>query len=462
MLHFSYNISFALAGIIVVSIILLIVSIHYSNKVTVNNRYRLFLFSTIAMISLDIITVYTNDNSYKFTPFLNHLFNSLYFFSGALVAIYFFYYCVSVALKDTTKKVRKIYYIVNVSILFLLLILLVLNGFFGFFYYFDASNNYAYTGGPLYLLVNLVSVGFVIEAIVVFITKKKNFNKRQLICTALFFASFFVSFLLQLFVFKKTLLSDFGIALGALIVFFSIETPDYVKLVQTLEELQDLKIHLEEQVSERTNELDKEKQSYQELTMETLQSLALVIDAKDHYTKGHSTRVATYARALALYCGLGRMDAEKIYLAGLIHDVGKVGISELIIAKPGRLTDDEYYIIQNHTVIGGDILKGIKKFKVFEEVARYHHERFDGDGYPSGLKGSDIPFEARIVSICDAYDAMVSDRSYRKALPTAKALDEIRRGSGSQFDPLIADKFLELLSVFDNNLPNHLEELEQL
>ena len=235
--------------------------------------------------------------------------------------------------------------------------------------------------------------------------------------------------------------------------------PDYIKLVSTLKELKELKDSLEIQVLNRTLELDNEKQQYKELTIETLSSLALVIDAKDHYTNGHSFRVAAYAKALAASLGYSKQECEKIYFAGLVHDVGKIGVSELIIRKPSALTAEEYAQIKDHTTIGGDILKGIKKFKVFEEVARYHHERYDGLGYPNGLKGQEIPVFARIVAVCDSFDAMMSDRSYRKALSLDKALSELENGKGKQFDAVIVDTFIYLVKRYDDFIGNHLDEL---
>ena len=229
----------------------------------------------------------------------------------------------------------------------------------------------------------------------------------------------------------------------------------------TLNELNELKASLEIQVQNRTMELDKEKESYEQLTLETLSSLALVIDAKDHYTNGHSFRVAAYAKGMAKMLNFSFTDAEQLYFAGLIHDVGKIGIKESILTKPGKLTDQEYAIIKSHSSLGGDILKGIHQFKIFEQVARSHHERYDGTGYPDKLKGEDIPYPARIVTICDTFDAMTSDRSYRKALSDEKALKELEDYKGTQFDPDLVDVFLKLYNSFPDTIRNHIDELKE-
>ena len=452
-----YNVSFSIASIFIVAILILVVTLNYSSTNLINKRYRLFLISTVVMFALNIVTAYTNDYAASVPVWTNLLLNTVYFFSGAVVAVLFLYYSLSISLHNEKPKYRKVLYIINISVLSTYLISLIVNCFTGFYFNF---NNNEYTHGPLYLAVNLIAVLFLIESIVFFIIKRKMFNFRQMVSTIIFYASFFTSFLLQLFAFPDTLLSDFGTALGALIVFFTLETPDYAKLMATLNELNELKSSLEIQVATRTRELDEEKHSYEELTLETLSSLAEMIDAKDHYTNGHSFRVAAYAKGVARLMDLSSHEVEQIYFAGLIHDVGKVGINESILTKPGKLTPSEYATIQSHSLLGGNILKGIKQFKIFEEVARSHHERFDGAGYPDKLKGEKIPFAARIVAVCDTFDAMTSDRSYRKAMSDDAALKELNDAKGTQLDPKCVDIFIRLYKSFPDSIRNHIDELK--
>lgn len=452
----SYNISFSIASLIIGIILILIVSLNYSSTNLVNKRYKYFMISSIVMITLDIVTVFTNDNANKINVGFNYFLNTIYFFSGAVVSLLFLYYSISVAFVGSKKKHVKIHYIINLSIIGVYLLSLIINCFTGFYFNF---NNNTYNHGDLYLLVNLCAVIFLAESIVILVVKRKKFNFKQRICTGLFYAVFIIAFILQLFVFPDILLSDFGVALGALIIFFSIETPDYVKLMQTLYELNELKASLEVQVEDRTKEVYQERQSYKTLTIETLSSLADLIDAKDHYTNGHSFRVAAYAKALAKELGYEN-EAEQIYFAGLVHDVGKIGISDKILTKPGKLTKEENEIIKSHASVGGNILKGIHQFKIFETVARYHHERYDGSGYPDKLKGEEIPFEARIVAVCDVYDAMTSDRSYRKALSEKVALKELNSIKGSQLDPHMVDVFLDICKRYPNSLKKHIDELK--
>ena len=455
-MQLSYNISFTIASLVICIILLIVVSVQYSSTNAVNKGYKSFLIASITLFALDILTVITNDLSHKIPVPLNMFLNALFFLSGVMVALFFLYYCVSVALARSSKKVKKRYIVPNLVILGIYVISLIINHFTGFYFHF---RNGVYEHGDAYFAVNAVSLFYVAEALVVFLVERKRFNIRQMVATISFHALFITTFLLQLFVFPTVLLSDFGVALGALLIFFSIETPDYLKLMKTLNELNDLKASLENQVIDRTKELDKEKESYEVLTLETLSSLALVVDAKDHYTNGHSFRVAAYAKGMAKMLGFSRQDAEQLYFAGLIHDVGKIGISEAILTKPGKLTEEEFEIIKSHSAIGGDILKGIKEFKIFEQVARSHHERFDGKGYPDGLKGTEIPFPARIVTVCDTFDAMTSDRSYRKALGDKVALKELLDNKGSQFDPTLVDVFIELYNSFPDSIRNHIDDL---
>ena len=458
-MFYDYNISFSVAAIIIVSILLTIISVQYRSTNLVSKRYKFFLISSFVMIALDVFTVFTNANAKHFPVIISQILNGLFFFSGAVVAILYLYYVVSVALKDVKKETKKLLYWINISALGLYVISLIINNWLGFYFYFSETYEYSHGGG--YFLVNLVAILYVIESLVFVIIKRREFNSRQMISTTVFYAFFFLSFVLQLAVFSDILLSDFGVALGGLIVFFSIETPDYIKLMATLNELNELKASLEIQVKNRTHELDEEKKSYEELTLETLSSLASVIDAKDHYTNGHSFRVAAYSKGIAEQLGLSTQECEQIYFAGLIHDVGKIGINEAILTKPGKLNEKEFAIIKSHSVLGGDILKGIKEFPVFEHVARSHHERYDGTGYPDKLKGEEIPLQARIVTVADTFDAMTSDRSYRKALADDVAIKELITYKSKQFDPQIVGAFLNLYRGFKDSIRNHIDELSK-
>jgi len=194
-----------------------------------------------------------------------------------------------------------------------------------------------------------------------------------------------------------------------------------------------------------TLEVDEKNLKVEKLSYQAMETLAHTIDAKDNYTSGHSTRVAKYAREIARRMGMDEKTQNTLYFMGLLHDIGKIGIKDEIINKPGSLTDEEFYTIKRHSTIGYDILRDMSEISDIEKGARWHHERYDGKGYPDGLKGEEIPEYARIICVADAYDAMTSKRSYRDSMPQAKVREEIMKGRGSQFDPRIADVFLTIM-----------------
>ncbi len=187
------------------------------------------------------------------------------------------------------------------------------------------------------------------------------------------------------------------------------------------------------------------KEQANEFLEQTVEALASAVDAKDSYTHGHSSRVAKYARAIAQLAGMTEEECDDIYLAGLLHDVGKIGINDQIINKPGRLTPEEFDAIKQHPSFGDAILAKIQMSPSLSVVARHHHERYDGKGYPDGLKGEDIPQIARIVAVADAYDAMTSKRSYRDIMPQNMVREELINGSGTQFDPQYAKHMIFLM-----------------
>ena len=194
------------------------------------------------------------------------------------------------------------------------------------------------------------------------------------------------------------------------------------------------------------DEVEIKTQENESLSLHVVQTLAEAIDAKDTYTNGHSGRVAEYAREIARRYGYDRKQQDEIYMMGLLHDVGKIGVPDSVINKPDRLTDEEYAQIKTHPVLGDRILRRIQERPKLAVGARWHHERWDGTGYPDGLAGEEIPEEARIIAVADAYDAMSSRRSYRGILPQEAVRGEIEKGKGSQFDPVFADYMLEIIA----------------
>ncbi|WP_051689100.1 HD-GYP domain-containing protein [Butyrivibrio sp. AE2032] len=190
-----------------------------------------------------------------------------------------------------------------------------------------------------------------------------------------------------------------------------------------------------------------QKDRDQKILQEVIESYAQVVDAKDPYTNGHSSRVAEYAVKIAELSGKSEEECQQIYYTALLHDVGKVGIPDSIISKPGKLTPEEYDVIKQHPEKGNLILSQIDEFSFLSVGAHYHHERYDGKGYPNGLKGEEIPEIARIIACADAYDAMTSQRSYRDPIPQHIVREEFVKGIGTQFDPEFARNMLHLIDL---------------
>ena len=210
-------------------------------------------------------------------------------------------------------------------------------------------------------------------------------------------------------------------------------------------ELTRLQTDLSREVENKTQEVMAQHRKLERISMQIVKTLSGAIDAKDTYTNGHSTRVADYSQKIARRAGFSSEIQEDIYMMGLLHDVGKIGIPDAIINKPTKLTDEEYAIIKNHPLMGAEILGNISELPKLIVGARWHHERYDGKGYPDGISGEDIPVEARIIAIADSYDAMTSRRSYRDVLPQTQVRAEVEKGKGTQFDPELADVMLAMI-----------------
>lgn len=188
----------------------------------------------------------------------------------------------------------------------------------------------------------------------------------------------------------------------------------------------------------------------------TIKALSAAIDAKDQYTRGHSERVAMLSAMLAERVGYSSEEAERIRISGLVHDVGKIGVPEVVLCKPSRLTDDEFEMIKRHPTIGFEIIKDIPDLQDILPGVLHHHERWDGKGYPAQLSGEDIPHMARIMALADTFDAMSSNRAYRSGMPRDKVFAEFRKCAGSQFDPDLVEPFLALdFSIFDEMVAHH-------
>ena len=220
-------------------------------------------------------------------------------------------------------------------------------------------------------------------------------------------------------------------------------------------QLDDYRTNLEQKVKEQTDIINS-------MYVRSIDAMIKALEAKDFYTRGHSQRVTLYSLAIAVELGMTGQELEDLRRASVLHDLGKIGVREAVLNKPGKLTEEEFSEIVRHPETAVRILEPIPFFRPLLPAILHHHERFDGKGYPSRLSGSSIPFASRIMGIADTFDAMTSTRAYRKALPIADAIAEIRRCSGTQFDPDIVPAFLACQSKIvipgDVSLPEGFEE----
>lgn len=199
------------------------------------------------------------------------------------------------------------------------------------------------------------------------------------------------------------------------------------------------------QNSEYMQMLNKKNEQIQEMTTQTITAIANALDAKDTYTEGHAERVSSYSAHIAEKLGMSEEEVRNIRFVALFHDIGKIGVPDSVLNKPGRLSAEEFDQMKQHTVVGGEIIKDLDMIPGVFVGARYHHERYDGTGYPEGLKGAEIPQIARIIAVADAYDAMTTNRIYRNRLTNEQALSELEKGMGTQFDPDAVGALIDML-----------------
>ncbi len=308
------------------------------------------------------------------------------------------------------------------------LLMVVVSQFTGLYYSFDEMNRYH--RAPGYIVSCLFPMTIMVLQVSVVLRYRKLLNRNIWFLLLLFASMSLLASVLQTFLYGISL-NNMTIAVMAVLL--------YVFALKDLEKEVDhgRKLEIEYYKDEREKE--------HALFEQTAEALAMAIDAKDKYTHGHSTRVAMYSTQIAREAGKSAEECEKVYFAGLLHDVGKIGIPDAIISKDGRLTEDEFAQIKNHPVYGNQILSSISRMPYLSIGAHFHHERYDGQGYPRGLKGEDIPDIARIIAVADAYDAMTSKRSYRDPIPQQKVREELVKGMGSQFDPQYAGVMLHML-----------------
>ena len=415
----------------------------YKNMTKVNDAFRRFAFLVMIADIVDVITA-IGTSAHSLMPNPAHqvlnIMDSLFTSFAAFAFIYYIY-----AYSGMDKKSFKIRSIINHVLLVINMLLLFTNPLTGWVFTYDAGGNYIHQ----FLFVP-VAYGFPILFFAIgsihMLTHRSKYKTTQVISMLIGIVAASVLFLLQMLYFDNVLITLFIASIGVLIIFLSLETPDYVNLLKTKAELNEAR------------EREAAALAKEQLSKEVMMALSKAVDAKDHYTNGHSERVAEYAKEISRRMGKNEREQEEIYELGLLHDIGKIGISEEIINKKGKLTDAEFNEIKGHTIIGWEILKTINELPWLSTGARWHHEKYDGSGYPDGISGKDIPEEARIICLADCYDAMTSKRSYSFPKAQADVRAEIVACMGTHFDPDIAKYLLDMIDEdTDYNLREHVE-----
>ncbi len=298
--------------------------------------------------------------------------------------------------------------------------------------YIDADNYYQ--RGKLFPLTQVCPYIVYVLSLYLMIRYRRAFKKRERIYLGIFIVIPLFAELIQVMTYKYSTL-NVACSLGLIMVF---------TFIQSERKLDD-EYKVRGQIIDENKRLEELQQYQENLSSQLIDVLCSTVEAKDQYTRGHSQRVAQYAREIMYRMGGDEKVLQEVYYIGLLHDVGKISIDDSIINKKGRLTEEEYEQIKLHTVAGYQILKHVDVIPDLAIGARWHHERYDGTGYPNGLAGDNIPLIARIISVADAYDAMTSNRSYHKIMPQSVVREEISRGMGRQFDPAIARIMLEMI-----------------
>lgn len=309
-------------------------------------------------------------------------------------------------------------------------LLVVISQFTGLYYTFDEMNRYH--RAPLYPISYIFPLLSILILLSVILMVRRKMSARLWVTLLLFALVPLIASIIQFFVYGIYITDMAIVGMAVWLYVFTVVDRN----------------HRLEQARKREIQLLRDQQALtKKLFVETAIALVDAIDAKDAYTHGHSARVAEYSRKIASAAGKSEAECEEIYYGALLHDVGKIGIPDAIINKKSKLTTQEYDVIKSHPAIGYQILSEISDFPYLRIAARYHHERYDGEGYPDGLIGGEIPEAARIISVADAYDAMTSNRSYRSHLPQEKVREEFVRCSGTQFDPAFAQIMLQLIDA---------------
>ncbi len=416
---------------------------------TLDRERKLFLILTniftVLLLYFDRLEHFFNGDPSATGYWMVRISNFIQFSMVILIIWAFNHYIRDIYIDETgLKKIPVRLTVIDIMVIAGLL-LLCISQFTGLYYTFDASNTYQ--RAPLFFISMTIPCAMLIMQLSVIIQFSRYFRRGLFISLILFTTLPLIAGIIQF--------QYYGLSLINL-------TTGFLAIMLYLFALKDMNVTVERARKVEFDFLKKQSEDTKRLFAQTAEALASAIDAKDPYTKGHSSRVAEYSRKIAELAGKDEQDCEEIYYAALLHDVGKIGISRTILNKNGKLTDEEYQVIKEHPNIGAQILSSISESPYLSIGAKSHHERYDGKGYPEGLKGEDIPEIARIIAVADAYDAMTSSRSYRGTIPQQLVREEFIKCLGTQFDPVYGKLMLHLIDIDSEFQMKEKEDVREL
>ena len=425
-----YNTNFEAGAFILLTILYIYLRVRYYNRSAINVALGRLVIAEQFTVFLDLLTSVTITYADVVPLWVNMLLNSLYYgaigLSSCMVAMF-----VMAFAKDSISY--KVVVTGAKAILLLYYVLLVVNLFTGLL--FDFSNG-EYVHGSLYVIVYIFPAFFVAGSAVLVLLFRQLMTKVQRVTMMLIILFSMLGSILQLLAFPDILLSNVTPAMSLLLALFIVVSPNYQKLVVKRAQLEKARKDLSKEVMERTKEEREKELREEKLSQQIIESLAATIDSGVENKHHHTENVARFSAAIAKE--MKHKSPHEIYCMGMLHDIGIIGIDEDVLLKKGIYDSRDREEMQRHCVIGADILSAIKELPNMEVGARWHHERYDGKGYPDGLSGNNIPIEARIICVADAFDAMIRYRSYKeKTMSVEEALRELKRESGKQFDPKV-------------------------
>ncbi|MBQ6132874.1 MAG: HD domain-containing protein [Lachnospiraceae bacterium] len=439
-----YNTNFEAAVFILLTILYIYLRVRYYNRSAINVALGRLVIAEQLTVFLDLLTSVTITYADVVPLWVNMLLNSLYYgaigLSSCMVAMF-----VMAFAKDSFSY--KVVVTGAKAILFLYYVLLVVNLFTGLL--FDFSNG-EYVHGSLYVIVYVFPAFFVVGSAVLVLLFRQLMTKVQRVTMMLIILFSMLGPILQLLAFPDILLSNVTPAMSLLLALFLVVSPNYQKLVIKRAQLEKARKDLSKEVMERTKEEREKELREEKLSLQIIEALAATIDSGAESKQNHTENVARLSAVIAKE--MKYKNPQEIYCMGMLHDIGIIGIDEDVLLKKGIYSREDREEMQRHCAIGADILSAIKELPNIEVGARWHHERYDGKGYPDGLSGNDIPLEARIICVADAFDAMTQQRSYKERMTVEEALSEMKKESGKQFDPKVVRAF-ELVIQRGKNKP---------